>query len=336
MAGTIYKRPVAFALLATATVLVGTVVTMLYPMLRPEMHPRLEALKPYTALQLAGRDLYQREGCVNCHTQTVRPLRSEVLRYGDYSKAGEFAYDRPFLWGSKRTGPDLAREGGRRPDGWHARHLENPQAFEPRSNMPAYAFLAKARLVPATVRAHMDALGFPYAAEEIAALAQKTEMDGMVAYMQVLGSAVPRRAGGGEAVALDEKNPLGDAPEAIARGHKLYADNCAVCHGDEGHGQPDIAPSLTGAGFLGEKGDVGDGAYFTLISGGSDAKQAIGRKGDPAGGMTAFGGQLGKDDIWALVSWLRAQQSHERKEPPATEGTEHRGGQPEKHPGGTP
>jgi len=335
MAGTIYRKPVAFALLATATVLVGTVVTMLYPMLRPEMHPRLESLKPFTALQLAGRDLYQREGCVNCHTQTVRPLRSEVLRYGDYSKAGEFAYDRPFLWGSKRTGPDLAREGGKRPDGWHARHFENPQSFELRSNMPRYAFLSKARLVPATVQAHMDALGFPYAAEEIAALAQKTEMDAMIAYMQVLGSAVPRRAGG-EAMALDEKNPLGDAPDAIARGHKVYAENCSVCHGDAGHGQEDIAPSLTDDVFLGEKGDLGDGAYFALISGGSDAKTAIGRKGDPAGGMTAFGGQLGKDDVWTVISWIRAQQAHEGKEAPAMEKVEHKGGQPEQHQGGKP
>jgi cytochrome c oxidase cbb3-type subunit 2 len=313
MAGSIYRKPVAFAMTATAVVLVGTVVTMLYPMLRPEMHPRLESLKPFTALQLAGRDLYQREGCVNCHTQTVRPLRSEVLRYGDYSKAGEFAYDRPFLWGSKRTGPDLAREGGKRPDGWHARHLEKPQAFEPRSNMPAYAFLSKAKLVPATARAHMDALGFPYAAEEIAALAQKTEMDAMVAYLQVLGTAVPRRGGGGEAVALDEKNPLGDSPEAIARGRAVFSESCAVCHGDEGHGQTDIAPSLTDDLFLGEKGDLGDGAYFALISGGSDAKKAIGRRGDPAGGMTSFGGQIAKDDIWSVIAWIRAQQAHEGK-----------------------
>jgi cytochrome c oxidase cbb3-type subunit II len=327
MAGTIYRKPIAFALMATATVLVGTVVTMLYPMLRPEMHPKLESLKPFTALQLAGRDLYQREGCVNCHTQTVRPLRSEVLRYGDYSKAGEFAYDRPFLWGSKRTGPDLAREGGRRPSGWHVRHLENPQAFELRSNMPSYAFLGKARLVPATVRAHLDALGFPYAAEEIAELSQKTEMDAMVAYLQVLGSAVKRRAGGGEAVALDEKNPLGE---------KLYADNCAVCHGDEGRGQPDIAPSLLDDVFLAEQGDMGDGAYFALISGGSEAKQAIGRKGEQAGGMTAFGGQLGRDDIWSLISWIRSQRAHEVKEPPAMEKVEHQGGQPERHPGGKP
>ena len=139
-------------------ILAGSIVTMGYPMLRGDMHPRLENLRPFTPLELAGRDVYQREGCSNCHTQTVRPLRSEVLRYGEYSKAGEFAYDRPFLWGSKRTGPDLAREGGKRPDGWHQRHYENPQAFEPRSNMPSYAFLKAARLEPAEVRSHYLAL----------------------------------------------------------------------------------------------------------------------------------------------------------------------------------
>ena len=104
---------------------------MAYPMLRPDMHPKLETLRPFTALQLAGRDIYQREGCVNCHTQTVRPLRTEVMRYGDYSKAGEFAYDHPFLWGSKRTGPDLAREGGQAPRRLALAHYDNPQALVP-------------------------------------------------------------------------------------------------------------------------------------------------------------------------------------------------------------
>ena len=103
MAGKIYSRPILFTLVVTVTVLAGSIVMMAYPMLRADMHPRLENLKPYTPLQLAGRDIYQREGCMNCHTQTVRPLRSEVMRYGDYSKAGEFYYDHPFLWGSKRT-----------------------------------------------------------------------------------------------------------------------------------------------------------------------------------------------------------------------------------------
>ena len=111
MAAKIYSKPILFTLMVTVAVLAGSVVMMAYPMFRADMHPKLENLRPFTALQLAGRDVYQREGCVNCHTQTVRPLRTEVMRYGDYSKAGEFFHDRPFLWGSKRTGPDLAREG---------------------------------------------------------------------------------------------------------------------------------------------------------------------------------------------------------------------------------
>ena len=324
MAGEIYRKPIAFALMATLVVLIGTIVTMAYPMLRPEMHPRLESLKPFTGLQLAGRDVYQREGCHNCHTQTVRPLKSEVLRYGDYSKAGEFAYDRPFLWGSKRTGPDLAREGGKRPDAWHLRHFANAQSIEPRSNMPAYAFLEHAMLHPVTVEAHMNALGLPHTDEEIQALATRTELEALVAYMQVLGTAVPRRGGAAAApVDVAAVNPRGDSPRAIGRGHQLFVESCAVCHGDEGHGQPDLAPSLTDDVFLGEKGDMPDGAYYILIAGGSDAKAALGRKGDPQGGMTPFGGQLNPDDIWSIVSWIRAQQAHEAKEKPALEAAEH-------------
>src|SRR5512139_3574490 len=151
MAGKIYSKPIAFTLMVTATVLAGSLVMMAYPMLRPDMHPKLENLKPFTPLQLAGRDVYQREGCVNCHTQTVRPLKSEVVRYlgsraqeptARYSLAGEVAYDHPFLWGSKRTGPDLAFEGWIKPSAaWQKEHLENPKKLVARTNMPAYAFL---------------------------------------------------------------------------------------------------------------------------------------------------------------------------------------------------
>src|SRR4030066_1437020 len=123
----LHSSPVIFALLAAVTILVGTIVTMFVPMLTDQMHPRLENLKPFTPLQLAGRDIYQREGCNNCHTQTVRPLKTEVMRYGEYSKAGEFAYDHPFLWGSKRTGPDLARVGGKYSNLWHYLHMEDPR-----------------------------------------------------------------------------------------------------------------------------------------------------------------------------------------------------------------
>jgi cytochrome c oxidase cbb3-type subunit 2 len=327
----IYRKPISFALLAAATVLVGSAVTMAYPMLRPEMHPRLEGLRPFDALELAGRDVYQREGCMGCHTQTVRPLRSEVLRYGEYSKAGEFFFDRPFLWGSKRTGPDLAREGGKRPDAWHLKHFENPQSIEPRSNMPKYAFLAGARLDPAEVRAHMEALSLKAEPAAIAALARNTEMDALVAYMQWLGHAVQRRAAPGGAN-LAAVNPFRDSPRAVARGHEVYVASCAVCHGEEGHGETGIAPNLLDRMFLGEPGDMPDGAYFSMIHDGSDAKGALGRKGMKDGGMMAFGGQIPDDDIWALVSFLRAQQAHEGKEPPALEKLEHEMGG--KHEGG--
>src|SRR3990172_9659226 len=174
MAGNIYRKPIIFTIVATLAILTGSIVTTFFPMLTPQMHPKLEGLKPFTAFQLSGRDIYQREGCFYCHTQTVRPLKTEVMRYGEYSKAGEFAYDHPFLWGSKRTGPDLARIGGKYPDAWHYRHFENAQALFPESNMPPYGWLKENRLDPASVQAHMDALGFPYNTEEIASLTDKT------------------------------------------------------------------------------------------------------------------------------------------------------------------
>jgi len=312
MAGAIYRKPVALAVMATVTVLIGSVVTMAYPMLREDMHPRLEKLRPFSPLELAGRDVYQREGCINCHTQVVRPLKSEVLRYGEYSKAGEFAYDHPFLWGSKRTGPDLAREGGKRPDSWHQKHYERPQAFEPRSNMPAYAFLKEARLVPDEVRASYAAMGrlhpeFKASDAEFAALSGKTEMDALIAYTQQLGHAVQRRPAGG-AFDLAAVNPLAGKAEAIARGEKVYLENCAVCHGDKLEGETEIAPNLLDAEVLGAPGDVPDGAYFAVIAGGSDAKAALGRPGVPDGGMTAFAGQLSQEDIWAAIAYIRSKQ----------------------------
>jgi cytochrome c oxidase cbb3-type subunit II len=153
-------------------------------------------LKPYDALQLTGRDVYVREGCYNCHSQMVRPFRAEVERYGRYSVAGEFVYDRPFQWGSKRTGPDLHRVGGRYSDEWHRLHLLNPRDLVPESNMPAYPWLAKNAANAADIGAKMRTLrtlGVPYTDEEIAqapeALKGKTEMDALIAYLQGLGTA---------------------------------------------------------------------------------------------------------------------------------------------------
>jgi cytochrome c oxidase cbb3-type subunit 2 len=154
-------------------------------------------LKPYTALQVAGRDVYVREGCYNCHSQMIRPLRAEILRYGHYSTAGEFVYDHPFQWGSKRTGPDLHRVGGKYSDEWHRLHLENPRDLVPESNMPAYPWLAKNRIDPSDSAPRMRVLrtlGAPYTDAEIAgaaaAVKDKTELDALVAYLQVLGTSV--------------------------------------------------------------------------------------------------------------------------------------------------
>jgi cytochrome c oxidase cbb3-type subunit II len=158
-------------------------------------------LKPYTALQLAGRDVYVREGCYNCHSQMVRPFRAETLRYGPYSTAGEFVYDRPFQWGSKRTGPDLHRVGGRYSDEWHRVHLINPRDLVPESNMPAYPWLAKdsvdAEIMPAKLTA-LRRLGVPYSDDEVKDAAEsvkgKTELEALIAYLQVLGTAGPNAA----------------------------------------------------------------------------------------------------------------------------------------------
>ena len=160
----------------------------------------IEGVKPYTALQLAGRDIYQREGCYNCHSQMIRPFRAETLRYGHYSVAGESVYDHPFQWGSKRTGPDLAREGGRNSDDWHVKHLINPRSVVPQSNMPAYPWLATDKVDHTTIAAHMRGLlkvGVPYTDEDIAgaeaAVKGKTEMEAMIAYLQSLGLALANK-----------------------------------------------------------------------------------------------------------------------------------------------
>jgi cytochrome c oxidase cbb3-type subunit 2 len=156
----------------------------------------IEGLKPYTPLQLAGRDIYVREGCYNCHSQMVRPFRAEALRYGQHSVAGEFVYDHPFQWGSKRTGPDLHRVGGKYSDEWHSLHLADPRSLVPESNMPAYPWLLDATVDPAQMAPRMRALrtvGAPYTDEEIAQAADavkgRTEMDALIAYLQVLGTA---------------------------------------------------------------------------------------------------------------------------------------------------
>jgi cytochrome c oxidase cbb3-type subunit II len=157
----------------------------------------IKGIQPYTALQLAGRDVYIREGCYNCHSQMIRPFRAETLRYGHYSVAGESVYDHPFQWGSKRTGPDLARVGGKYSDEWHRIHLVNPRDVVPESNMPAYPWLEKNLVAAAEMPARMKALrtvGVPYTDEQIAKAPEevkgKTELEATIAYLQVLGLAL--------------------------------------------------------------------------------------------------------------------------------------------------
>lgn len=157
----------------------------------------VQGLKPYTALQLEGRDIYVREGCYVCHSQMIRPFRAETERYGHYSVAGEFVYDHPFQWGSKRTGPDLARVGGRYSDDWHRIHLTNPRLVVPESNMPSFPWLSEnildGALTP-TKLSTMKTLGVPYSDEDIKgatdAVKGKSEMDALIAYLQVLGTSI--------------------------------------------------------------------------------------------------------------------------------------------------
>ncbi|HVQ32554.1 MAG TPA: cytochrome-c oxidase, cbb3-type subunit II [Lysobacter sp.] len=187
------------AVLVAIVVSFGGLAEIVPLMFQAETIQPLPGVKPYPALQLAGRDVYVREGCYNCHSQMVRTLRFETERYGHYSLAGESVYDRPFQWGSKRTGPDLARVGGRYSDDWHRVHLLNPRDVVPESNMPSFPWLATNDLDGRKVARHMralKALGDPYSDADIANapadVSGKTELDAVVAYLQALGKHAPR------------------------------------------------------------------------------------------------------------------------------------------------
>ena len=190
-------------LLAIAMVLAVSIggLTQIVPLFFQDVvNEPVKGMKPYTALQLEGRDIFIREGCVGCHSQMIRPFRAETERYGHYSVAGESVWDHPFLWGSKRTGPDLARVGGRYSDDWHRAHLYNPRNVVPESKMPAYPWLVEHSLDGKDTAAKMTALrtlGVPYSDEDItgaqAAVKGKTEMEALVAYLQVLGTSVKNK-----------------------------------------------------------------------------------------------------------------------------------------------
>jgi cytochrome c oxidase cbb3-type subunit 2 len=196
----IEKNPWLLIGLVLLVISVGGLVEIVPLFFQKSTTEPIAGLKPYSPLRLVGRDIYVREGCYNCHSQMIRPFRAETERYGHYSVAGEFVYDRPFQWGSKRTGPDLARVGGRYSDEWHRTHLDNPRDLVPESNMPNYPWLAKTALVPQDVVPKMRALqrlSVPYSEQDIkdapAALAEKTEQDALVAYLQGLGTLIKTR-----------------------------------------------------------------------------------------------------------------------------------------------
>lgn len=196
----IEKNPWLLVGLVLLVISIGGLVEIVPLFFQKSTTEPIAGLKPYSALRLVGRDIYVREGCYNCHSQMIRPFRAETERYGHYSVAGEFVYDRPFQWGSKRTGPDLARVGGRYSDEWHRTHLDNPRDLVPESNMPNYPWLAKTKLVPHEVVPKMRALqrlSVPYSEQEIkdapATLADKTEQDALIAYLQGLGTLIKTR-----------------------------------------------------------------------------------------------------------------------------------------------
>jgi cytochrome c oxidase cbb3-type subunit 2 len=197
----IERNQALLIVLIVLTIVVGGLVEIVPLSFMKSVTEPVAGLKPYSALQLTGRDIYIREGCYNCHSQMVRPFRAEVERYGHYSTAGEFVYDHPFQWGSKRTGPDLHRVGGRYSDEWHRIHLINPREVVPESNMPGYPWMARVPASAEDIEAKMRALrlvGVPYTDEDIrgarAELQGKSEMDALIAYLQVLGTALKSKA----------------------------------------------------------------------------------------------------------------------------------------------
>ena len=315
----LYEKPVLFAAAAVAVISVGTLVTTFIPLFMPATQPTSRYIKPYTAVEIEGRDIYIREGCNNCHTQTVRPLRSEVTRYGEYSKPEEFAYDRPFLWGSRRTGPDLARIGAKYPDSWHYQHMADPRGMFAKSNMPRYRWLAERALDTADTFRKASVLGFGYAETEVKrqvddyrarvsapsyASAQAraavtpvslrgviTEMDAMVAYLQKLGRDVKtlQMAEAQPAAAPAATNPFAGSRDAAEEGGKLFEANCQGCHGEKGKGG--IGPSLTGKSW---RYGGSDGDLYASISGGRP------------GGMPSWEGTLGAARIWKVITYVRS------------------------------
>lgn len=286
------KNPVIFIVLAFLVIMIGTTVTMIVPFKWINgPGDRIAEVKPYTPLQQEGRDIYMREGCNNCHSQTVRTLAADVERYGNgggYSKSGEFVYDRPHLWGSRRTGPDLARIGLKYPDPkgmWHRKHMENPQSVVPASNMPAYAFL-NAPLDTTYSERKMKLLKFPYTKADLDELKGKSEMDAIIAYMRKLGTDIPvKKAAASQQSAATRNNPFSDLKTVKAEALSIYAKDCASCHGDKREGS--LGPALKGS-------SRSDAELFGIIANGIEAN-----------GMPSFSGSLDEQKIWKMVTLIK-------------------------------
>ena len=286
------KNPVIFIILAFVVIMIGTTVTMIAPFKWINgPGDRIAEVKPYTPLQQEGRDIYMREGCNNCHSQTVRTLAADVERYGNgggYSKSGEFVYDRPHLWGSRRTGPDLARIGLKYPDPkgmWHRKHMETPQSVVPASNMPAYAFL-NAPLDTTYSERKMKLLKFPYTQADLDELKGKSEMDAIVAYMRKLGTDIPvKKAAAAQQLPVARNNPFSDLKTIRAEALSIYAKDCASCHGDKREGT--LGPALKGSSRT-------DTELYAVIANGIEAN-----------GMPSFSGSLDGQKIWKLVTLIK-------------------------------
>lgn len=286
------KNPVIFIILAFVVIMVGTTVTMIAPFKWINgPGDRIAEVKPYTPLQQEGRDIYMREGCNNCHSQTVRTLASDVERYGyggTYSKSGEFVYDRPHLWGSRRTGPDLAHIGLKYPDpkgAWHKKHMEKPQSVVPASNMPSYAFLNKPLDTTYSER-KMKLLSFPYNQADLDELKGKTEMDAIIAYMRKLGTDIPvKKAEAAMLAPAVTSNPFTDVKAVEKEAKSLYKQHCASCHGEKREGT--LGPALKGSARS-------EAELFKIIS-----------QGVTANGMPAFSSSLDDQKIWQLVTWIK-------------------------------
>lgn len=286
------KNPIIFIVIAFLVIMVGTTITMIAPFkMINTAEDRIAEIKPYTPLQQEGRDIYMREGCNNCHSQTVRTLAADVERYGyggSYSKSGEFVNDRPHLWGSRRMGPDLAHIGLKYPDPkgtWHRKHMDNPQAVVPASNMPSYAFLNKP-LNTAYSEKKMKLLGFPYTQADLDDLKGKTEMDAIIAYMRKLGSDLQvKKAEAAAKAPVAASNPFGDLKAIKADALSIYAKECSSCHGNKREGG--VGPALIGSA-------KSDAELYTLISAGVEAN-----------GMPAYAATLDEQKIWKLVTLIK-------------------------------